>query len=123
MSLLASQEVPSLYHNTRLRILEIDGLVLPGCVEWTSGLLQELRSTQLKQLVISLLVLRNDDLAAFEWDTLDAVLARPMFEDVDLTINVNRALHPYNDRDELRSAVGGYLPLAVGRGKLTIKCS
>ncbi|EJF66314.1 hypothetical protein DICSQDRAFT_132455 [Dichomitus squalens LYAD-421 SS1] len=118
-----SQEVPSLYHNTRLRILEIDGLVLPGCVQWTSALLQELRSTQLETLAISLLVLRNDVLAAFEWGKLDAVLAQSEFKDVALVINVNRALHPHNDPDALRSAVRGYLPLAVRRGKLTIRCS
>ncbi|KAM5532940.1 hypothetical protein V8D89_013406 [Ganoderma adspersum] len=103
-----AQEVPTLYHNTNLHALEIDGLVLPGC---------------LKKLAISMLVLRNDVLASFDWGQLDALLARPQFAETALTITVNRALHPHNDAEALSKAVREHLPKAVERGKLTIRCS
>ncbi|KAI1791706.1 hypothetical protein LXA43DRAFT_1010151 [Ganoderma leucocontextum] len=118
-----AQEVPTLYHNTNLQTLEIDGLVLPGCVEMARALLEGLRSTQLKKLAISMLVLRNDVLASFDWGQLDALLARPQFAETALAIAVNRALHPRNDAEALRKAVREHLPKAVERGKLTIRCS
>lgn len=118
-----AQVVPTLCHNTNLRSLEIDGLVLPGSVAWTSGFLSELRSTQLQKLSLTMLVLRNDDLPSFEWDQLDEILVRPSHRDIALTVTVNRAMHPQNDPVAIRSAVMDYLPRAVRRGKLVVVCS
>nr|VWP00268.1 Type VI secretion system [Ganoderma boninense] len=118
-----AQEVPTLHHNTNLHALEIDGVVLPGCVELARALLDSLCSTQLKKLSISMLVLRNDVLATFDWAQLDAILARPQFAETALAITVNRALHPHNDAEAFRKAVREHLPEAVRRGKLTIRCS
>ena len=73
LSHTGAQEGPTLYHNTNLHALEIDGLVLPGCVELARALLDGLRSTQLKKLAISMLVLRNNVLASFDWGQLDAL--------------------------------------------------
>ena len=120
---IGTQEVPTLYHNTNLHALEIDGLVLPGCVELARALLDGLRSTQLKKLAISMLVLRNDALASFDWGQLDALLARSQFAETALAITVNRALHPHNDAEALHKAIREHLPKAVERGKLTIRCS
>ncbi|KAI0748646.1 hypothetical protein C8Q80DRAFT_1172955 [Daedaleopsis nitida] len=119
----AAQNTPTLRHNTNLRTLEIDGLVLPGSVAWTSALLAELRSTQLEKLSISMLVLRNDVLPCFEWTQLDEFLARSAYIDVVLAITVNRALHPQNNPSQIRAAVMKQLPRAVQRGKLAISCS
>ena len=122
-TLAGTQEVLTLYHNTNLHTLEIDGLVLPGCVELAKALLDGLRSTQLKKLAISMLVLRNDVLASFDWGQLDALLARPQFAETALAINVSRALHPQNNAETLRKAIWEHLPKTVRRGKLTIRCS
>ena len=97
--------------------------MLPGCVGWASSLLAQLRSAQLEKLSISLLVLRTDVLASFEWGQLDAVLAQPAFAGVALAITVNRALHPDNDAEGIRAAVIGQLPRAEARGRLAVRCS
>ena len=115
--------MPTLYHNTNLRTLEIDGLVLPGCVSWASSLLAHLRSARLERLSISMLVLRNDVLPSFEWGALDEELARPELAQVALTITVNRALHPDNDPEAIRAAVMRHLARVEERGKLIVYCS
>ncbi len=119
-----AQDAPSLYHNTNLRKLEVDGIVLPGPPTGALSLLDTLRSTKLEQLLISMLVLRTDVLPSFEWAQLDAILSRPQFRDVPVTITVNCALHPdNNDASAVRSAIEEYLPETVKREKLTINLS
>ena len=118
-----TQEIPTLAHNTRLRTLEIDGLVLPGCVSWASSLLSSLRSPLLSHLSISLLVLRREVLASFEWAALDAALARAELAGVELKVTLSRALHPENDPAAIRAAVVGFLPRAEERGVLCVRCA
>ncbi|RDX47002.1 hypothetical protein OH76DRAFT_801295 [Lentinus brumalis] len=116
-----AQDAPSLYHNTNLRKLEVDGIVLPGPPTGALSLLYTLRSTKLEQLLISMLVLRTDVLPSFDWAQLDTILSRPQFRNVPVTITVNRALHPdNNDASAVRSALEEYLPETVKREKLAI---
>ncbi|RPD56349.1 hypothetical protein L226DRAFT_491685 [Lentinus tigrinus ALCF2SS1-7] len=119
-----AQDAPSLHHNANLQKLEIDGIVLPGPPTGALSLLDTLRSAKLEKLLISMLVLRNDVLPSFEWAQLDAILSRPHFRHVPLTITINRALHPdNNDASAVRSAIEEYLPGAVKREQLTINLS
>ena len=104
--------------------LEIDGIVLPGPPTGALSLLDTLRSAKLEKLLISMLVLRNDVLPSFEWEQLDAILARPHLRDVAVTITINRAVHPDNsDSSVVRSVLLERLPELVKRGKLTINLS
>ncbi|KAI8982896.1 hypothetical protein BD414DRAFT_523433 [Trametes punicea] len=116
------QELPSLYHNTNLRSLEIDGLVIPGCVGWTQPLLAHLCTPRLERLSISLLVLNSSSLSTFDWTILDSVLSQPLFLEATLHLNINLAVHSSNDPTAVKEAVAGYLPDVYGRGKLSLSC-
>ncbi|KAI0780392.1 hypothetical protein BD413DRAFT_1000 [Trametes elegans] len=118
-----SQEQPSLQHNLNLRSVEIDGLVLPGCVAWTSALLESLRAGRLEKVSVSLLVLNTSAIAAYEWGAVDSILARPAFAGTALNMTVNLALHSSNDPVAVREAVMAHLPGVARRGKLTVSCA
>ncbi|KAL1937640.1 hypothetical protein VTO73DRAFT_13026 [Trametes versicolor] len=118
-----SQELPSLYHNVNLRALEIDGLVVPGCVAWTSALLADLRVSRLETLSVSMLVLNTSSVSSFDWATLDSVLSRPSFADTTFNVCINLALHSSNDPRVVKEAVLGLLPGVVERGKLCLRCT
>ncbi|KAI0374633.1 hypothetical protein BV20DRAFT_1117910 [Pilatotrama ljubarskyi] len=118
-----SLELPSLQHNTNLRSLEIDGLVIPGCVAWASTLLAQLRTSQLEKLSVSLLVLSASSIFSFDWDALDSVLSQPVYAGTTLHININLALHYSNDPNAVREAVTGRLPSLSERGKLSVRCT
>ncbi|CDO70009.1 hypothetical protein BN946_scf184354.g11 [Trametes cinnabarina] len=117
-----SQELPSLYYSSGLRSLEIDGLVVPGCVAWTSALLANLRAPFLEKLSISLLLLNSSSLLSFNWANLDSVLSQPSFSGTTLKLNINLALHTSNDPNAVRESLSGYLPDVARRGKLSICC-
>lgn len=117
-----TQVLPSLFYNTNLRSLEIDGLVVPGCVPWTSALLAHLRAPTLEKLSVTLLVLDSASISSFDWTTLDSVLSQPSFKGTTLHLNINLALHTNNDPRTVREAVTGHLPGIAQRGKLSIHC-
>ncbi|KAI0332594.1 hypothetical protein GY45DRAFT_1273675 [Cubamyces sp. BRFM 1775] len=117
-----SQELPSLFHNTNLRSLEIDGLVVPGCVPWVPALLADLRAPTLEKLSVSLLILDSSSISSFDWAALDSALSRPSFKGTTLQLNINLALHTNNDPRTVREAVTGHLPGVAQRGKLSIHC-
>ncbi|KAI0351513.1 hypothetical protein OH77DRAFT_1513787 [Trametes cingulata] len=118
-----SHELPSLQHNTSLRSLEIDGLVVPGCVAWMSALLAQLRAPQLEKLSISLLVLSTSSISSFDWGALDTLLSQPAYADTGLHININLALHSSNDPGAVRDAITGHLPALLEKGKLFVRCT
>ncbi|EIW51809.1 uncharacterized protein TRAVEDRAFT_136855 [Trametes versicolor FP-101664 SS1] len=120
---IESQELPSLYHNVNLRALEIDGLVVPGCVAWTSALLAELRAPHLETLSVSMLVLNTSSVSSFDWATLDSILSRPIFAHTTFNVNINLALHSSNNPRVVKEAVLGLLPGVVERGKLCLRCT
>ncbi|KAI0647580.1 hypothetical protein C8Q79DRAFT_1009659 [Trametes meyenii] len=122
-SMEESQELPSLAHNTGLRTLEIDGLVVPGCAAWTSAILGDLRAPGLEKLSVSMLVLNGSSISSFDWDGLDGVLSQPSFVDTTLNININLALHSSNDPRAVRDAVTDHLPGAQQREKLCVRCA
>lgn len=118
-----TQELPSLYHNVNLRSLEIDGLVVPGCVAWTSALLSDLRASQLETLSVSMLVLNTASVSTFDWADLNSALSRPAFAHTTLVVNISLALHSSNDPRVVKEAVVGLLPDVVKRGKLSLRCT
>ncbi|KAI0672685.1 hypothetical protein C8Q78DRAFT_673897 [Trametes maxima] len=122
-SMEESQELPSLAHNTGLRTLEIDGLVIPGCAAWTSAILGDLRAPALEKLSVSMLVLNGSSISSFDWDSLDGTLSQPSFVGTTLNININLALHSSNDPKAVRDAVTDHLPGVQQREKLCVRCA
>ncbi|KAI0636453.1 hypothetical protein C8Q77DRAFT_1092801 [Trametes polyzona] len=117
------EERPTLHHNTNLRTLEIDGLVVPGCVHWTSELLAGLRATHLEVLAISMLVLSIPSVSSFDWKALDEVMGQPDLAETKLSLTINLAVHSSNDPRLVKEAVEGSLPGVRERGKLLLRCA
>jgi len=113
----------SLAHNTMLRALHIDGLVLPGCDDWLASILCQLNSRCLEVVEISILARRAGDLYALDWPQLETAFSRLQLPGLSVTFNISLAVRSANDQVEAHKTVGNALPSFQERGTLLVKCT